>query len=135
MNAIKITSEVLYKIFLVVIITSGFSFIDNKITQLLDNKNETSKVITMRITGYIPTGNKTAIGQKMVVGRTAAVSPACNYLLGEEVYIQGYGVRYVNDITADWLDEKYDICTLDLAVPNKQEAHKINSIKKVIRIN
>ena len=94
-----------------------------------------TKVTDMRITGYLPTGNKTALGENVVVGRTAAVSNNCSYLLGEKVYIKGHGVRYVNDITASWLDEEFGICTLDLAVPNEQEALKIgNSTSTVVRI-
>lgn len=97
--------------------------------------NYTPKQQIMRITGYTPTGNKTALGEKMVVGRTAAVSPNCIYLLGEKVYIRGHGVRYVNDVTASWLDEEFGICTLDLAVPNEQEALRVgNETKQVVRI-
>ena len=95
-----------------------------------------TKTREMRVTGYTPTGNKTALGENVVVGYTAAISPNCaDSFLGSKVYVQGLGVRYVNDLTATWVGEKYNMCTLDVAVPNKQEAHKINSIKKVIRIN
>ena len=94
-----------------------------------------TKTREMRITGYVPTGSKTALGENVVVGKTAAVSNNCSYLLGEKVYIRGHGVRYVNDVTAPWLDEEFGICTLDLAVPNEQEALKIgNSTSTVVRI-
>ena len=94
------------------------------------------KTREMRVTGYTPTGNKTALGEKVVVGYTAAISPNCaDSFLGSKVYVQGLGVRYVNDLTATWVGEKYDMCTLDVAVPNNQEALRVgNEIKRVVRI-
>lgn len=93
------------------------------------------KARIMRVTGYLPTGNKTALMENVKVGYTAAVSPACIDMLGSKVFIKGYGVRYINDLTADWLDEKYALCTIDLAVPSETEALKIgNSSSVVIRI-
>lgn len=89
----------------------------------------------MRVTGYVPTGNKTALGEDVVVGRTAAVSRNCMDLLGEKVYIEGHGVRYVNDLTADWVGEKFNICTIDLAVPSEKHAKQIgNEVREVIHI-
>ena len=95
-----------------------------------------TKTREMRVTGYTPTGNKTALGEDVVVGYTAAISPNCaNSFLGSKVYVQGLGVRYVNDLTATWVGEKYDMCTLDIAVPNNQEALRVgNEIKRVVRI-
>ena len=95
-----------------------------------------TKTREMRVTGYTPTGNKTALGENVVVGYTAAISPNCaDSFLGSKVYVQGLGVRYVNDLTATWVGEKYDMCTLDIAVPNNQEALRIgNEIKRVVRI-
>ena len=95
-----------------------------------------TKTREMRVTGYIPTGNKTALGEDVVVGYTAAISPNCaDSFLGSKVYVQGLGVRYVNDLTATWVGEKYDMCTLDIAVPNNQEALRVgNEIKRVVRI-
>lgn len=86
-----------------------------------------TKTREMRVTGYTPTGNKTAIGKDVVVGWTAAVSPNCIDLLNEEIYITGYGVRLVNDLTANHLDDEFGICTIDLAVPTKQDAMNIGS--------
>lgn len=89
----------------------------------------------MRVTGYVPTGNKTALGENVVVGRTAAVSRNCMDLLGEKVYIEGHGVRYVNDLTANWVGEKFNICTIDLAVPSEKHAKQIgNEVREVIHI-
>ena len=95
-----------------------------------------TKTREMRVTGYTPTGNKTALGEKVVVGYTAAISPNCaDSFLGSKVYVQGLGVRYVNDLTATWVGEEYDMCTLDVAVPNNQEALRVgNEIKRVVRI-
>lgn len=98
---------------------------------------QNTRYMDMRITGYTPTGNKTALNEEVKVGWTAAVSPKCaKYFLGSKVYIPGYGVRYVNDLTATWLDDKYEQCTLDIAVPTKELAMSIgNEIKTVIRID
>jgi 3D (Asp-Asp-Asp) domain-containing protein len=89
----------------------------------------------MRVTGYVPTGNKTALGENVVVGKTAAVSRNCMDLLGEKVYIEGYGIRYVNDLTAKWVGEEFSICTIDLAVPTVKHAMQVgNETRKVIHI-
>ena len=95
-----------------------------------------TKTREMRVTGYTPTGSKTALGENVVVGYTAAISPNCaDSFLGSKVYVQGLGVRYVNDLTATRVGEKYDMCTLDVAVPNNQEALRVgNEIKRVVRI-
>ena len=90
----------------------------------------------IRVTGYIPTGNKTALGQNVIVGRTAAISPKCLDLLGSEVYIKGYGIRYINDITSDSVDKQNNLCTIDLAVPTKEHATKVgNSTSRLVRID
>ncbi len=95
------------------------------------------KVYTMRVTGYTyEHGKKSAIMDKVQAGRTAAVSPECIELLGEKVYISGHGIRYINDLTADWLDEKFGICTIDLAVGSASDLKKIgNETKKVVRLH
>jgi 3D (Asp-Asp-Asp) domain-containing protein len=94
-----------------------------------------TKVTTMRVTAYIPTGRKTALMEDVQVGYTAAVSPECIYLLGSTIYVRGYGIRYINDLTSDRLDKEHDMCTLDLAVPNTHEAKKVgNKTHNVVRI-
>src|SRR6056297_2646542 len=40
----------------------------------------------------------TAITEKPIPGWTAAVSHALKILLGKRVYIQGFGIRYINDL-------------------------------------
>ena len=79
----------------------------------------------MRITGYKPSGNKTAIGKRPVVGRTAAVSRKCLSLLGYRVYVEGIGLFNVEDITAKWVDEDKNMCTLDISVSSDREAAKL----------
>ena len=95
------------------------------------------KVYTMRVTGYTyKHGKKSAIMDKIQADRTAAVSPECIELLGEKIYVSGHGIRYVNDLTASWLDEKFDICTIDLAVGSASDLKKIgNETKKVVRLH
>lgn len=95
------------------------------------------KVYTMRVTGYTyEHGKKSAIMDKIQAGRTAAVSPECIELLGEKIYVSGHGIRYVNDLTASWLDEKFGICTIDLAVGSASDLKKIgNETKKVVRLH
>ena len=95
------------------------------------------KVYTMRVTGYTyEHGKKSAIMDKIQADRTAAVSPECIELLGEKIYVSGHGIRYVNDLTASWLDEKFGICTIDLAVSSASDLKKIgNETKKVVRLH
>ena len=102
---------------------------------LILEKEPIEKVRTMRVTGYIPTGSKTALGDKLVVGKTAAVSRNCMELLGEYVYIEGLGVRYIHDLTAKWVGDEFNICTVDVAVPTEKDAYKIgNSNRTVVHI-
>ena len=95
------------------------------------------KVYTMRVTGYTyEHGKKSAIMDKIQADRTAAVSPECIELLGEKIYVSGHGIRYVNDLTASWLDEKFGMCTIDLAVGSASDLKKIgNETKKVVRLH
>ena len=115
-----------------------------EISNTLRNVNESIKDISispnttysnMRITGYLPTGNKTALMEDVKVGWTAAVSPNCIHFLGSKVYVEGYGVRYVNDLTHPRQDDEFGMCTLDLAVPTKEDAYRIgNNTGIVVKI-
>lgn len=97
--------------------------------------NPIDRCYKMRITGYTPTGNKTALMEDVQTGWTAAVSPKCMFLLGTKVYVEGHGIRYINDLTHKNLDEEFDVCTLDLAVPTKTDAHQIgNKISTVVKL-
>lgn len=94
------------------------------------------KAEVMRITGYVPSSPKTAIGKKPRPGRTAAISRNCLSFLGYRVYVEGMGTYYVEDITANWVDDKYDMCTLDIAVNNESQAKHLtdNKGKRVAKI-
>lgn len=99
---------------------------------LIDSKTN-DKTYTVRISGYTPTGNKTAIGDTVKAGYTAAVSPKCMFMLGKKIYVENHGIRYVNDLTAKWLDDKFEYCTIDLAVASETHAKKIgNTRSKVV---
>ena len=102
---------------------------------LVLKKEPIEKVRTMRVTGYTPTGSKTALGDKLIVGKTAAVSRNCMELLGEYIYIEGIGVRYIHDLTAKWVGDEFNICTVDVAVPTEKDAYKIgNNNRTVVHI-
>ena len=102
---------------------------------LIHKPTPIEKVRTMRVTGYTPTGNKTALGDNLIVGKSAAVSRNCMELLGEYVYIEGLGVRYIHDLTAKWVGDEFNICTVDVAVPTEKDAYKIgNSNRTVVHI-
>ena len=97
--------------------------------------NIPNKVYKVRVTAYISDGRKSALNDTVQSGKTAAVSPACIAMLGERVYVEGHGIRYINDLTAKWLDDKFGVCTVDLAVSSKSEMTKIGSnIRTVVVI-
>jgi 3D (Asp-Asp-Asp) domain-containing protein len=109
--------------------------VDMIIVEEPEPESQIIKQRDMRVTGYVPTGKKTALGENVVVGRTAAVSRNCMDLLGEKVYIEGHGIRYINDLTAQWVGEKFNICTIDLAVPTEKHAMQVgNEVREVIHI-
>ena len=99
--------------------------------------NVPNKVYKMRITAYHNKGDKkSALNERVQAGRTAAVSPACIDLLGEKVYVEGHGIRHVNDLAAKWLDDKFGVCTLDLAISSSNDTHKYHGhIKTVVKLN
>ena len=61
-----------------------------------------------------------------IVGETAAVSPDLSKWLGTHIYIEGFGVRYVNDLTSDRFTNRVDIL-----VASKAEAFEIGCKKKI----
>jgi len=66
----------------------------------------------------------TAIMQKPIPGWTIAVSQDLWFLLGKRVYIEGFGVRYVNDL----MNIRYTK-TIDILVPTVAEARRIGRIE------
>ena len=59
-------------------------------------------------------------GSKAIVGRTAAVSPDLSHWLGTSVLIEGFGIRFINDLTSDRYKNRVDIL-----VASKKEAYEI----------
>lgn len=59
----------------------------------------------------------TALMQRPVTGWTVAVSQDLSYLLGKVIYIEGVGVRYVNDLMNSRFKNMVDVL-----VPNKSSA-------------
>lgn len=88
---------------------------DMTITAYTNAKNETND-----------DNNNTAIMEKPVSGKTCAVSMDYMHWLGGRVYIQGYGVRYVNDL----MNRRYKK-SLDIYVGKKKEAIEIGKRKNI----
>ena len=61
----------------------------------------------------------TALMERPVVGRTVAVSHDLKHLLGKTVYVEGYGVRRVNDLMARRWERR-----IDVLVGSKEEARQ-----------
>lgn len=98
-------------------------------------KDESRREIMMaRVTGYAAEpGKKGAIGKSIVPGGTAAVSRNCAHLLGKKIYVDQHGVYEVNDLTAKWIQEKFQVCTVDLARASEEEAQKVgNKQRKIV---
>jgi len=57
--------------------------------------------------------------ERPVVGRTVAVSHDLKHLLGKTVYVEGYGVRRVNDLMARRWERR-----IDVLVGSKEEARQ-----------
>lgn len=97
-------------------------------------KNKPLPKLKVRVSHYIPNGNPTYTGGEVVPRKTAAVSPRCKHLLGKRIHIEDYGYRHVNDLTAAWLDNKYSLCTIDVAVNSKEKAIKLGVTEKKITV-
>jgi 3D (Asp-Asp-Asp) domain-containing protein len=71
----------------------------------------------------------TAIMQEPKPGWTVAVSRDLSYLLGKTIYIEGIGVRYVNDL----MNKRFKN-TIDVLMPTKSSAQKfgVKSGKNVV---
>lgn len=98
-------------------------------------KDESRREMLMaRVTGYVAEpGKKGAIGKNIVPGGTAAVSRNCAHLLGKKIYVDQHGVYEVNDLTAKWIQDKFNGCTVDLARASEEDAQKVgNHQRKVV---
>ncbi len=51
-----------------------------------------------------------AMGERVLPGKTAAVSRDLRHLLGKWVSVEGVGRRYVNDVMAKRWKRKIDLC-------------------------
>lgn len=51
----------------------------------------------------------TAILERPRVGRTVAVSRDLKHLLGKKIYLEGYGIRWVNDLMAKGAKMRVDV--------------------------
>jgi len=104
------------------------------LTQLL---SEGSAKMNLRVSAYTARTQETdadpkntAIMVKPKPGWTAAVSRDMVHLLGKKIYVEGLGVRVVNDIMAE--DKKMAV---DLCVGTVKEAAKVGtSERKVVAL-
>lgn len=83
------------------------------------------------VTAYHPKNNKEDIaylGSKIVPHKTVAVSHDLKHLLGCEIYLEGIGWRFVNDLTAENWKKRIDIC-----LPTKTEAMEWGKQKSFIK--
>ena len=128
-QSIKVENDVLMG--MVDLLKDNVSSLEATLLQQRSHKAE-----VMRITGYVPSSPKTAIGKKPRPGRTAAISRNCLSFLGYRVYVEGMGTYYVEDVTAKWVDDKYELCTLDIAVNSESQARRLtdNKGRRVVKI-
>lgn len=72
----------------------------------------------LTVTAYVPgtygNGNLGCRGEKIVPGYTCAVSPDMRHLVGTEIFIDGFGWRFVNDVTNKRFTGRIDIAKNDL---------------------
>ncbi|MFW6007933.1 MAG: hypothetical protein ACOCP8_01600 [archaeon] len=73
----------------------------------------------------------TAIMNSPISGKTVAVSRDLKYLLGKKIYIEGIGVRYVNDL----MNKRFKK-TVDVLVPDVKKANDfgVKENRKIILI-
>ena len=68
----------------------------------------------------------TATMQHPVEGKTCAVSPDLFRWLGGQIYIEGIGIRKVNDLTNNKLSQ-----TIDIYVTDPKQKNKFNGVRLV----
>lgn len=114
--------------------------IDTKEKEILTLKKSLDGIVTsdhkisMTLTAYTlsydecgPDLTPALSTSKCVVGETAAVSPDLSSWLGKFVYIEGFGVRYVNDLTDVRFRNRVDIL-----VASKKEAFNIGCKRGIV---
>lgn len=111
-----------------------------ELVEIVDSLRQT-RVREMRVTGYHPKrvhgGATTALTTPIVPGHTVAVSPACRDWLGLEIYIDGIGIRNIEDLTSTSVDKKHpELCTIDVALPLSVPTKQVgNKVRRVVRLN
>lgn len=109
----------------------------DKYTRNLENLLNQKLVKNLKVTAYLPTGKPTAFGRKPIVGRTVASSRDQFWYGGLTdgtiIYVEGLGVRVIEDLIARKYKGKPIENTIDIYVNTEEEARKIgNGVRKVI---
>lgn len=135
--------DILFHIILIIILfySITLSCQINSVIKILDNNTLSEKVIEKNnnyictITAYTPSKDETnnnpqltATMEKPISGGTCAVSRDLMHWLGGRIYIEGIGVRRVNDLMNKRFKKRVDLC-----VPTKTYA-KDFGIKKHITV-
>lgn len=98
---------------LIVITGTMFIMVDDMPKGVSDTKiNYTYKGFPARITKYAWTGNQMANGEWPHEGACATSDRTIPF--GTEIEIVGYGTCIVKDRTANWVNYKFDLPTIDL---------------------
>lgn len=97
---------------------------DKRVTELFRVGEEDRRLLTLTATAYCPLcgsedgqPQSTARGGVVRPGRTVAVSQDLKYLLGRKVFIEGLGVRVVEDLMHPRYTDRLDLC-----LPDKEQA-------------
>jgi 3D (Asp-Asp-Asp) domain-containing protein len=98
---------------------------------------EIDEAISARITGYYAEpGSRGATGKLIRPGGTAAVSRNCIAFLGSRIYVEGWGIFLVEDLTARSIGERFGVCSVDLARETPEEAAAVgNDMRTVVRVD
>ena len=100
------------------LLIKDLKFYSELVTNIVNYSKKYSKIYKIkRLSCYTPshdetdsTPRTTAINKKVKVGRTAAVSPDLEFMLGKYIYIHGYGIFEVTDVTHSRYKKTIDLC-------------------------
>ena len=100
------------------LLIKDLKFYNELLTNIINYSKKHSKIYRIkRLSCYTPshdetdsTPHTTAINKKVKVGRTAAVSPDLEFMLGKYIYVHGYGVFEVTDVTHSRYKKTIDLC-------------------------